>query len=275
MIADRLAPSLAHRYVIKCTTLVRLATSWCVRGALLCALALLGPLAQAGEVNVAVAGNFSTPMQKIAAEFEKATGHHAVLAFGAVGKFYSQIQAGAPFEVLVSADQATPEKLEQADLAIASSRYTYAVGRLVLWSPKPGLVDDQGAVLAQGRFEHLAIANPKIAVYGAAAVEVLTRLGLLEQVQPKFVTGETINQAFQFVSSGNAELGFIALSQIHAPGQTATGSSWMVPESLYPPLRQDVVLLKRGADDPAARALLEYLKSEPARAIIAAYGYRF
>jgi len=164
-------------------------------------------------------------------------------------------------------------KLEQAGLALPASRYTYAIGRLVLWSPQPGLVDAQGAVLAAGKFTHLAIANPKIAVYGTAAVEVMKRMGVYAAVEPKLVTGETIAQTYQFVSTGNAELGFIALSQIHEPGQTAPGSAWMVPDTLYPPIRQDVVLLKRGADNPAAKALLDYLKSEPARAIIAAYGY--
>jgi molybdate transport system substrate-binding protein len=265
--------SLANRYVDKCTTTVMHATSRCTAAALACMLALVSHAATAGEVNVAVAANFTAPMQKIAAAFEQATGHHAVIAYGAVGKFFAQIQTGAPFEVLVSADQATPEKLEQAGLALPASRYTYAVGRLVLWSPQPGLVDAQGAVLAAGKFTHLAIANPKIAVYGTAAVEVMKRMGVYAAVEPKLVTGETIAQTYQFVSTGNAELGFIALSQIHEPGKTAPGSAWMVPDTLYPPIRQDVVLLKRGADNPAAKALLDYLKSEPARVIIAAYGY--
>lgn len=258
----------ALRYVGKCTSSVAKTTA-------LATCALLACVAQGGEVAVAVAGNFMTPMQKIAPAFEAATGHKAVIAYGTVGKFAAQIEAGAPFDVLVSADQATPERLERAGLAVPTSRYTYAIGRLVLWSARPGLVDERGQVLARSEFAHLAIASPKLAVYGAAAVEVMNRLGLTQALQPKLVVGDNITQTHQFVASGNAELGFVALSQIYEDGRYAPGSYWLVPASLYPPIRQDVVLLTRGRDNAAAQALLDYMKSEPARRVIRAHGYEF
>lgn len=231
--------------------------------------------AQAGEVTVAVAANFTGPMEHIAPAFEKATGHKAVVAYGTVGKFYSQIKNGAPFEVLVSADDETPIRLEKDGLAIPESRFTYAIGKLVLWSAKPGLVDDKGEVLKRGGFRHLAIANPKMAIYGAAAVEAMTKMGAYNQLADKIVLGENITQAYQFTASGNADLGFVALSQIYKDGRFAAGSQWMVPPGLYPTLRQDAVLLARGKGNPAAEAFLAYLKSEAARKVIAAYGYAF
>lgn len=237
--------------------------------------ALLPVLAQAAEVNVAVAANFTGPMQQIAAQFEQATGHKAVIAYGTVGKFYAQIKNGAPFEVLVSSDDATPLKLENDGLALPESRFTYAVGKLVLWSASPGLVDDNGEVLKRGDFRHLAIANPKVAVYGAAAVAALNKLGVYEPLQDKIVLGENITQSYQFAATGNAELGFVALSQIYKDGQFASGSHWLVPPELYPPLKQDAVLLSRGKANPAADALLGYLKSDAARTVIRAYGYEF
>jgi molybdate transport system substrate-binding protein len=228
---------------------------------------------RAADVQVAVAANFTTPMQKIAADFEKDTGHKAQLAFGSTGKFYAQIRNGAPFEVFLAADDKTPAKLEQEGLAMNGSRFTYAIGQLALWSAKPGYVDDKGAVLKQGTFDHLAIANPKLAPYGAAAVETLTRLGLFPSLESKFVQGENIAQTFQFVSTGNAELGFVALSQVFVDGTLKSGSAWIVPDSLHSPIRQDAVVLARGKDNPAALALMKYLKTDKARAIIKAYGY--
>jgi molybdate transport system substrate-binding protein len=227
----------------------------------------------AAEVQVAVAANFTAPMQKIAADFEKDTGHKAQLAFGATGKFYAQIKNGAPFEVLLAADDETPAKLEKEGAAISGSRFTYAIGQLALWSAKPGYVDDKGAVLKKGAFEHLAIANPKLAPYGAAAVESLGKLGVLGSIEPKFVQGENIAQTFQFISTGNAELGFVALSQIYEGGKLKSGSAWIVPASLHAPIRQDAVVLSQGKDNPAAAALMKYLKSDPARAVIKSYGY--
>jgi molybdate transport system substrate-binding protein len=229
--------------------------------------------APAEVVRVAVAANFTAPMKVIAADFEKATGHKASLSFGASGKFYAQIQHGAPFEALLSADDTTPAKLIAERMGVAGSAFTYAIGKLVLWSAKPGFVDDQGEVLKTGDFRHLAIAAPKLAPYGAAAVTALTRLDLLPAIQPKFVQGENIAQTLGFVQSGNAELGFLALSQVYEGGKLKSGSAWVLPADLYPAIRQDAVLLAKGRDNAAAKALLDYLRSEPAQAVIRAYGY--
>lgn len=237
-------------------------------------LALMGcGAAHAAEVQVAVAANFSAPMQKIAAEFEKDTGHKAVLAFGATGKFYAQVVNGAPFEVLLAADDATPARLEQEGRTVAGSRFTYATGKLALWSARENYVDAQGKVLETGGFAHLAIANPKTAPYGLAATETLDRLKLGARLRPKIVQGENIGQAHQFVGTGNAELGFVALSQVWKDGRFTSGSGWIVPENLHGPIRQDAVILSKGAGNAAARALESYLKSDKARAIIRSYGY--
>ncbi|MDP3842151.1 MAG: molybdate ABC transporter substrate-binding protein [Oxalobacteraceae bacterium] len=227
----------------------------------------------ADEVQVAVAANFTAPMKQIAAEFEKDTGHKALLAFGATGKFYAQISNGAPFEVLLAADDATPAKLEQELLAISRTRFTYAIGKLVLWSAKEGTVDGNGEVLKKGEFKHLALANPKTAPYGAAAVATLKQLGVLESIQPRFVQGENIAQTHQFIATGNAELGFVALSQVFKAGKVTSGSAWIVPAKLYAPIRQDAVVLAKGRNKPAATALMDYLKTDKARAIIKSYGY--
>ena len=234
---------------------------------------LIGQTVHAADVHVAVAANFTGPMEKIVPAFEKATGHKAVIAYGTVGKFYAQIKNGAPFEVLVSADDETPIRLEKEGLALPETRFTYAIGRLVLWSRQPGLVDDKGEVLRSGKFQRLAIANPKLAPYGAAAVETLTRLGLLAELQPRIVQGDNIGQTYQFVASENAQLGFVALSQVHADGRISQGSGWLVPASLHQPIRQDAVLLKAGQGNPAASALLTFLRGDKARAVIRSYGY--
>lgn len=229
--------------------------------------------ALAGEVQVAVAANFTAPMQKIAAEFEKDTGHKAQLSFGATGKFYAQIRNGAPFQVLLAADDETPAKLEKEAMAQTGSRFTYAIGKLVLWSAKSGYVDDKGEVLKKGDFTKLALANPKLAPYGAAAMEVLGKLGVLGAVQPKFVLGENIAQTWQFVGTGNAELGFVALSQVMKEGRISTGSAWIVPANMHTPIRQDAVILSSGQGNAAAEALMKYLKGDKAKAIIKGYGY--
>ncbi len=231
--------------------------------------------AMAGEAQVAVAANFMAPMNKIAAEFERETGHKLSLSFGTVGKFYAQIHNGAPFEVLVSADQDTPLKLTSDGMALGESRYTYAIGKLALWSAKEGFVDAKGDVLRQGNFQHLALANPKLAVYGAAGMEVMKRLKALPQLEPKFVQAENITQAHMFVSSGTAELGFVAYSQVLGKdgAEFASGSGWIVPQELYPLIRQDVIVLAKGKGNPAALALANYLKTPKAKAIIRSYGY--
>ena len=229
--------------------------------------------AHADEVQVAVAANFTAPAKLLAAAFAKDSGHKAQLSFGGTGKFYAQIRNGAPFEVLLAADDTTPARLEAEGAAVAGSRYTYAVGRLALWSAQPGYVDDRGAVLARGGFKHLAIANPKLAPYGAASIEALTALKLLDAVQAKFVQGENIAQVHQFVASGNAELGFVALSQVMQDGRLAAGSAWIVPARLHQAIHQDAVLLARGRGKPAAEAWLKYLKGNTAQAIIKSFGY--
>lgn len=237
------------------------------------AFALAAAPAFAAEVQVAVASNFTAPMQQIAAAFERQTGHEAKLAFGATGKFYAQIRNGAPFAVLLAADAKTPEKLVADGVAVADSRFTYAIGRLVLWSAKPGVIDGGGEVLRHGDFRHLAIANPKTAPYGAAAVEVLERLGVAERVRDRLVTGENIAQTHQFVATGNAELGFVALSQVTQDGKLTGGSAWIVPAELHGEIRQGAVLLAAGRDNPAAHALLDFLRGDEAARILRAYGY--
>jgi molybdate transport system substrate-binding protein len=237
------------------------------------AFLVLASAARADEVTVAVAANFTAPMKRIAADFEKATGHRARLSFGATGKFYAQIRNGAPFEILLSADDTTPARLETEGATVAGTRFTYAVGRLVLWSATPGFVDARGEVLRKGAFRHAAIANPKLAPYGAAAVEALAAFKLLDAIQPKFVQAENIAQAHQFVATGNAELGFVALSQVMQDGKLAGGSAWVVPADLHQPIKQDAVVLANGKGRPAAAALLEYLRSDRAQAVIKSYGY--
>ena len=235
--------------------------------------ALAVTCAKAAEVQVAVAANFTAPMQKIAAEFEKDTGHKAVLAFGSTGKFYAQIKNGAPFDVMLSADAETPARMEKEGLAVAGQGFTYAVGRLVLWSARANLVDARGEVLRAASFRRLAIANPRLAPYGAAAQEVMEKLGVWAALQLRLVVGENIAQAYQFVSSGNAELGFIAYAQIREPGKDPAGSFWLVPKELHTPIRQNAALLVRAEANPGPREFLAFLRSPPARELIQAFGY--
>lgn len=245
------------------------------RSLFLFAALLFSTFSHAEDVHVAVAANFTAPMQKLAQQFEQDSGHKVTLSFGSTGKFYAQIKNGAPFDVLLAADDATPAKLAKEGLAIADSRFTYAIGKLVLWSASSTLIDDKGEVLKQGGFTHLAIANPRLAPYGAAAIESLKALGLLETLQPKFVQGENIAQTFQFVVSGNAALGLVAMSQVYEDGKLKSGSAWVVPARLHAPIRQDAILLEKGKANPAAAALLRFLKSESAKQLIRAYGYDF
>lgn len=243
--------------------------------ATLCLLvtALTGVGAHADQVQVAVAANFSGPMQRVAAEFERDTGHKALVSIGSTGKFYAQIKNGAPFEVLLSADESTPKRLEAEGAAVAGSRFAYAIGQLVLWSARPGFVDAEGEVLRKGDFRHLALANPKTAPYGVAAMQTMEGLKLLEPLAPRFVQGENIAQTQQFVATGNAELGFVARSQVWRDGRIAEGSGWIVPAALHAPIRQDAVLLIPGRDRPAALALMRYLRGDSARAVIRGFGY--
>lgn len=240
---------------------------------LVVALLLGGVNAHADTVRVAVAANFYPLMQRMAVQFEKDTGHQTVLSSGASGKFYAQIKNGAPFDVLLSADDETPARLLKEGDAVAGTAFTYAIGKLILWSPNANAVDAQGAVLKTGKFCHLAIANPKTAPYGTAAVEFMTQLGILNTLRPRLVQGENIAQAYQFVATGAAEIGFVAYSQVIKDGKIGSGSGWLVPASAYTPIRQDAVLLNKGKNATAARALLDYLKGQKATAIIQASGY--
>lgn len=237
-------------------------------------LALMGAAAQAqaDDISVAVAANFTAPMQQIAAAFEKETGHKVQASYGSTGKFYAQIKNGAPFELLLAADDETPARLIKENAAAAGSQFTYAIGKLVLWSAKSAVVDAKGEVLKKGGFDHISLANPKLAPYGAAGVETMKALGVYDALQPKIVSAENITQAYQFVSSGNALLGFVALSQVLKDGKVE-GSAWIVPANLYSPIRQDAVILDKGKGKPAAQALLNYLKGDKARAVIKSFGY--
>ncbi len=229
--------------------------------------------AHAGEVNAAVAANFTAPVQQIAELFQKETGHTVKLSFGSSGKFYSQIKEGAPFDVFLAADEKNPKLLEQEGLAVKDSRFVYALGKLVLWSAKPGLVDDKGAVLSKDNYNKLSYADPKLAPYGLAAQETLQKMKLWDKVQGKLVTGESITQTYQFAATGNADLAFIALSQITKDGKVTEGSWWMVPADMYAPIKQSAVQLSAAKDPAAAKAFMTFLKSEKAVAIIRGFGY--
>ena len=229
--------------------------------------------AHAETVHVAVAANFTEPAKALAAILEKTTGHEARLSFGASGAFYAQIKNGAPFDVFLSADDERPARLEKEGDTVPGSRFTYATGQLVLWSAKPGLVDDKGEVLQGGQFNKLAIANPKLAPYGAAAVQTMEKLGLTAALQPKLVTGESIGQTYNFIATGNAELGFVALAQVLDGGKLKSGSMWVVPAELHAPIVQDAVILKRAADNPAAKAWMALLRTSATKDLIRSYGY--
>ena len=233
----------------------------------------IAPWVQADQVHVAVASNFSGAMKSLVEQFEYQTEHDVVLSFGSSGKMLAQIQNGAPYDVFLSADQAKPMALEASGEALQDTRFTYAIGALALWSSDADLIDQSPAALLSGQFNKLALANPKLAPYGYAASEVLNAMGLTESTQAHWVMGENISQTYQFVASGNADLGFVALSQIMNNGAVTNGSSWLVPKSLYHPIRQDAVLLKRGQDNLAAKDLLAFLKSPAAIETIHRFGY--
>jgi molybdate transport system substrate-binding protein len=229
--------------------------------------------AEAKPVHVAVAANFSHTMQSLVTEFEKTSDYHIALSFGSSGKFYAQIKQGAPYELFFSADQAKPEALQQDGLVIIGSRFTYAIGRLAVWSARPDFVNKIEIKLKQGSFNKLAIANPKLAPYGAAALDVLRDLRLIETTQLKWVRAENVAQTYQFINSGNADLGFIALSQLMGRNKVMEGSYWLVPDSRHRPIKQDVVLLRSGEKSLGAKAFLAFLHTDKARDIIAMFGY--
>lgn len=227
----------------------------------------------AAEARVAVAANFSEPIKAIAAVLEKTTGHTLRITLGSTGRLYAQIRNGAPFDVLLSADSKTPAQLETDGLAQSGTRFTYATGKLVLWSADPAKVDAKGAVLTDGDFRKLAIANPKTAPYGGASTEVMDKLGLSASLAPSIVQGESIGQTFNFAFTGNADIAFVAMSQVLKGGQLKSGSMWVVPQHLYTPIRQDAVLLKAAGSNNAALALMVLLKRPDIQTLIRSYGY--
>jgi len=241
--------------------------------AVLISIGLMSTPVCAGEVRVAVASNFAAPMERIVAQFEKESGHKVNVSLGSSGKFYSQIKGGAPFDVLIAADEVIPKQLQQERLAVEGTRFTYAIGRLVLWSAQPGFVDAKGAVLNNGNFNKLAIADPKLAPYGMAAKETLERLVMWNAMQRKLVKGENITQTYQFIATENSELGFIALSQIMRDGKVTTGSWWLVPSEMHKPIRQSAVLLNGAKDKLAAQAFLNFLKTDSAKKMMRGFGY--
>lgn len=229
--------------------------------------------AQAAEVRVAVAANFAAPMQQIARQFEQDTPHRLQVSVGSTGKFYAQIRNGASLHILLAADEATPQRLEAEGLTLPGTRFTYATGRIVVWSARAGQAGDLRDALLAPNVQRIAVADPKLAPYGVAAFQAMAGLGLTSAMQPKLVYGESIGQAFQFVATGNATLGFVALSQVTSNGKLASGSVWPVPEHLYTPLRQDAVAMRGARDNAGVTALLAYMKSAPAQAVIRAFGY--
>lgn len=233
-------------------------------------LLLVAPLCNAETLRVAVAANFKTTLEAVAEEFEAQSEHRLILASGSTGKHYAQILNGAPFDLFFAADARRPRLLEQQQRSVPGSRFTYAIGKLVLWSPEAGYVDDRGQVLETGTFRRLAMANPRLAPYGLAAKQVLQQRGLYDRLQSRLVRGENIAQTFQFVATGNAQLGFVALSQLRGSGMAQQGSLWTLPESLYDPIEQQAVMLN---NTPAARAFIAYIKSEPAGRLIRRFGY--
>ena len=245
-----------------------------LRTACLLILSCITGAAFADEVSVAVAANFTDASRDIVPLFEQATGHSVKISYGSTGKLYAQIEHGAPFDVFLAADTQRPARAEQRGLAVPGSRFVYARGQLVLWSAREGLVDDGESFLKDAALNYLALANPKTAPYGLAAQQVMENLGVWNDLQAKLVRGDSIAQTFQFVVTGNAEAGFVALSQVRAWQDGDAGSTWMIPATYYAPIEQGAVLLKKGASNAAARAFLDFLKSDAARAVIERYGYR-
>lgn len=239
------------------------------------ALLLASWSAQAAQATVAVAANFAEPLRALAAVLEKTTGHRLEIVVGATGRLYAQIANGAPFDLFLAADQATVAKAESEGLTVPGSRFLYATGQLVLWSARPDLVDKQGQVLRQDGWRRLAVANPRTAPYGAAAMQTLAQLGLTQALAPRLVQGESIAQTYNFAHTGNAELAFVAMSQVLEGGRLKSGSMWVVPAQYHEPIRQDAVLLKRGARNEAARALVKLMQSPAGQDLIRSFGYTF
>jgi molybdate transport system substrate-binding protein len=226
---------------------------------------------RAEETTIAVAANFTSAAKRLGAAFEASSGHRVVFSFGSTGQLYAQIAHGAPFDAFLAADEARPERAVADDLGVEGTRFTYAIGVLVLWSADPDRIDGTPAVLSDPTLRHVAIANPATAPYGAAAIETMRALGVLEGLESRLVAGKSISQTYQFVATGNAPVGFIAASQVKVDD---TGSHWAVPEDMHGPLRQDAVLLEHGRDNEAAKAFLEFLRGAEAVKMIEELGYR-
>lgn len=236
-------------------------------------LILLDPV-RADEVNIAVASNFAAPIKMIIAEFEQQTGHQTNLTLGASGRFVAQITHGAPFHVFLSADRRKPKALGASGIGLDASRFTYAIGGLALWSAQEDFIKGNSKILKKGLFRKIAFANPRIAPYGTATTEVLKSLGLYDALSSKFVQGENIAQTYQFVATGNADLGFVSVSQVMRKGELLAGSIWIIPQNMHSPIRQDAILLKSAENNHAALAFMAYLKSGQARNIMRDFGYR-
>lgn len=226
---------------------------------------------RAAEATIAVAANFTSAAKQLGLAFEESTGHHVEFSFGSTGQLFTQIAHGAPFDAFLAADEARPERAETEGLGVAGTRFTYAIGVLVLWSADPDRIDGTPAVLSDPTLRHVAIANPATAPYGAAAVDTMKALGVLEELEPRLVEGKNVSQTYQFVATGNAPVGFVAASQVK---DNDTGSSWTVPDDMYRPLRQDAVLLAHGRENEAAKAFLEFLKGPEAVKVIEGFGYK-
>ena len=237
------------------------------------AIAGITSLVRADEVMVAVAANFAAPAKEIKAAFEQAGGHRVVIVLGSTGSLYAQVRNGAPFHLLLAADDTTPRKLEAEGRAVQGTRSTYAMGRIALWSATPGRIDGRAEALRNGTFRRIAIANPALAPYGSAALQVLERMDLMPALRTRLVLGESVGQAYQFAASGNADAGFVALGQVMRGGRITSGSAWVVPESMHDPIRQDAVLLMPGRHLEGARAFLAFLGGPAARAIMREHGY--
>lgn len=228
---------------------------------------------RAEDLHLAVAANFTAPMEKLATAYFEETGYKAIMSYGATGKLYAQIKNGAPFQIFLSADQETPKKLIQEGRGIVGTQFTYSIGKLVLWSTQKKWASSTDEILKKGDYKHLAIANPKLAPYGAAAKEILVKMGIWATVQPRLVIGENIAQTHQFIASGNADLGFVAYSQIKKDGKNPERQYWVVPQAMYSQIKQDAVMLLSGKQSVAAKKFFEFMKSKKAKAIIAEFGY--
>lgn len=238
------------------------------------AIVIMSATAHGEEATLAVASNFTEVIEVLVDDFETASGHELTVSTGSTGQLYAQIVNGAPFDVFLAADRERPERLEEEGAAVAGSRFTYAVGKIALWSPQPDLIAQSGEeYLRAGDFRSLAIANPELAPYGIAARQTLEALGLWDELQARIVMGENIGQTHAMVATGNAQAGFVALSYVLSPANERPGSRWDVPAELYAPINQDAVLLERAKDNAAAVEFMDYLKSESARSTIENHGY--